>query len=160
MDISYKTREWLQIAFIEQINRLNECYFFDRFVNEFYSVFITDYFLIDPKSSEELSSSPYTQEQLKVLSERIKRQMINDPSIALVPRLTIKERQEMMQLFLDQQGIQDIKLRKTLLPMKTVKQIWILINFYQQKLKINGSRLDGHLYKIKLTLIAIFITSI
>jgi len=112
MNISYKTREWMHTALIEQVDRLNECYFFDRFVNEFYSVFITDYFLTDPQSPEDFSNSPYSQEQVEVLSERIKRQESNDPSIVLVPRLTIKERQEMMQLFLDRQDVQHTNLQK------------------------------------------------
>lgn len=102
MSVPYQIRDWLQTAFIEQVDSLNETYFFDRRVNEFYSVFITDYFLTDPQSTDTYSNSPYSADELATLSERIDRQERNDPSILLVPRLTVEERREMMQRFLDE----------------------------------------------------------
>jgi hypothetical protein len=107
MSISYPIREWLQRAFTEQPGRINEVYFFDRLANEFYSVFITDYFLTYPNSTEDFPNSPYSKNELAVLTERINRQESNDPSVIVVPRLTIKERKEMMQIFLDEQHFHD-----------------------------------------------------
>lgn len=111
MNISYKVREWLQRAFTEQADRINENYFFDRFAGEFYSVFFTDYFLTDPNSTEDYPNSPYSKEELEILSERIDRQESNDPSILVVPRLTIEERKEMMQAFLDEHHLHDTGLQ-------------------------------------------------
>lgn len=111
MNISYKVREWLQRALTEQADRINESYFYDRLACEFYSVFITDYFLTDPSSDEDFPNSPYSKDELAVLSERIDRQERNDPSIVVVPRLTVEERKAMMQAFLKEQHIHDTALQ-------------------------------------------------
>jgi hypothetical protein len=111
MSVPYQIRDWLQMAFTEQVDRLNETFLFDRRVNEFYSVFITDYFLTDPETSGTYANSPYSPEELAVLKERMDRQERNDPSILFIPRLSIEERQEMLQQFLDAQGIQDTTLQ-------------------------------------------------
>jgi uncharacterized membrane protein len=111
MNISYTVREWLQRAFTEQADRINESYFYDRPAGEFYSVFITDYFLTDPNSAEDFPNSPYSKDELAVLSARIERQEGNDPSIVVVPRLTIEERKEMMQAFLNEQRLHDDELQ-------------------------------------------------
>jgi hypothetical protein len=111
MNVSYKVREWLQRAFTEQADCINESYFFDRLANEFYSVFITDYFLTDPNSTDDFQNSPYSKEELAMLSARIDRQESNDPSIIVVPRLTIEERKEMMQSFLDEHHVHDTTIR-------------------------------------------------
>ena len=111
MSVPYQVRDWLQMAFTEHVDRLNEAFLFDRRVNEFYSVFITDYFLTDPKASNTYTNSPYSPEELAVLIERMERQERNDPSILFIPRLTIEERQEMWQQFLDAQSLQDTTLQ-------------------------------------------------
>ena len=60
MNIPNRLREWLRIAFTEHVGLMNESYYFDRTANEFYSVFITDYFLTDPESNNDYPDSPYT----------------------------------------------------------------------------------------------------
>lgn len=94
--------QWLEIAFLEPFDRINETYFFDRTTNEFYSVFITDYFLIEATSPEELQNNPYTTDELKTLKDRLNRQEINHPSIIQVPRLTVEERRGLLQSFLSE----------------------------------------------------------
>jgi len=111
MNISYKVREWLQRAFTEQADRINESYFYDKNAREFYSVFITDYFLTDPNSVEDYPNSPYSKDELAVLSERVNRQESNDPSIIVVPRLTVEERKDMMQAFQNEQHLHDTALQ-------------------------------------------------
>ncbi|MHA4808901.1 UPF0158 family protein [Flavitalea flava] len=93
-------KSWLQIAFAEPVDRINESYYFDSRNGEFYSVFITDYFLTDKNSTEVYSNSPYSKEELDSLSERIDRQEDNSNFILSIPRLTIEERKEVMQTFL------------------------------------------------------------
>ncbi|ANE52306.1 hypothetical protein [Flavisolibacter tropicus] len=100
--------KWLEFAFTEHVGRITEQYFFDKRDGEFYSVFITDYFLTDPNSSSNNSDSPYTKEELKQLSNRIDRQEANDPSILHLPRLTLGERKEMLQMFIDSQNLQSM----------------------------------------------------
>ena len=111
MNISYKVQEWLQRAFTEQADRINESYLYDRLTSEFYSVFITDYFLTDSSSAEDFLNSPYSKDELLILSERIDRQETKDPSIIVVPRLTVEERKEMMQAFLNEQHLHDTTLQ-------------------------------------------------
>ena len=98
-DLSYRY-EWVQTAFTEPVDRINECFYFDKRDNEFYSIFITDYFLTDKNSKAELSNIPYSDEEMALLNDRINRQESNDPSILPLPRLTIDERKQMMQSFL------------------------------------------------------------
>lgn len=88
------------MAFTEQIDRLNECFYFDRRDNEFYSVFITDFLLTDKDSKANYSNNPYSEDELALLKERLDRQESNDPSILPLPRLTVDERKKMMQGFL------------------------------------------------------------
>jgi hypothetical protein len=104
MSTPYEIRTWLERAFCEPFGRINEAYYFDRRNNEFFSVFITDYFLTDPGSTEEFPNSPYSQEELATLSQRIDRLEDNSSFIISIPRLTIQERKEIMQLFIDKQG--------------------------------------------------------
>lgn len=100
MSEQYNKYRWLELAFSEQIDRINEIYYFDRKDNEFFSVFITDFFLTDPSSTESYSENPYSSIELNILTERIKRLELNDELILSIPRLTVDERKEMMQEFI------------------------------------------------------------
>lgn len=93
--------QWLELAISEQVDRLNESYYFDKRDNEFFSIFITDYFLTDTSSTDEYSGNPYSATELQTLTERINRLEINDTSILSIPRLTLDERKQMMEAFLE-----------------------------------------------------------
>jgi len=101
MSDRYNKYRWLELAFTEQVDRLNESYYFDRRDNEFFSVFITDFFLTDPTSTDTYSDNPYSKTELEILAERINRLEQKDNSILNVPRLTIDERKQMMEKFLE-----------------------------------------------------------
>jgi hypothetical protein len=101
MSDRYNKYRWLELAFSEQVDRLNESYYFDRRDNEFFSVFITDYFLTDSSSTEKYPDNPYSPIELDTLAERINRLELNDELILSIPRLTIDERIQMMQEFLE-----------------------------------------------------------
>lgn len=105
-----KLLEWLQFAFEEPVDRLNECYYFDRNNNEFFSVFITDYILT--AGDGEITEMPYSPEELATLKERLDRLEINDPDILMVRRLSSEERKEMMHDFLSFSGNQQPHLTK------------------------------------------------
>jgi hypothetical protein len=47
MRVPHKISEWLELAFTEQVDRINEMYFWDGRDNEFYFCFITDYLLVN-----------------------------------------------------------------------------------------------------------------
>jgi hypothetical protein len=101
MSDRYNKYRWLKLAFSEQVDRLNESYYFDRRDNEFFSVFITDYFLTDTSSTDRYPGNPYSAAELQNLTERIKRLELNDTSILSIPRLTVDERRQMMKAFLE-----------------------------------------------------------
>lgn len=101
MNDRYEKYSWLELALSEQVDRVNESYYFDRRDNEFFSVFITDYFLTDPSSTDNYPYSPYSATELEKLTERIERLELHDTLILSIPRLTIEERIQMMKEFLE-----------------------------------------------------------
>ena len=101
MSDRYDKYRWLELAFSEQVDRLNEGYYFDRQDNEFFSIFITDYFLTDTSSTDNFPDNPYLTAELQTLTERIKRLKLHDTLILSIPRLSVNERKQMMQEFLE-----------------------------------------------------------
>jgi hypothetical protein len=101
MSTLFEIRNWLEIAFCEPVDRINESYYFDKRNCEFFSVFITDYFLTDPNDIEEYADSPYSKEELATLFERIERIEDNSTFLISIPSLTVQERKEMMYLFVE-----------------------------------------------------------
>ncbi|NSL87654.1 hypothetical protein ECE50_012475 [Chitinophaga sp. Mgbs1] len=98
-------RSWLETAFTEPPFLLNEEYFFDKRNRQFFSIFITDYFLCDPASGEGITDMPYSPEELAVLKERIDRLEEKSADLLYVPRLTVAQRIDMIRLFLNEQGL-------------------------------------------------------
>lgn len=90
---------WLELAFSEHIDRLNESFYFDRKNKQFFSVFITDYFLTDSASKQNYPDNPYSVTELATLSERIDRLEHHDLQIVPIPRLTVDERIQMIEEF-------------------------------------------------------------
>jgi hypothetical protein len=93
---------WLQTAFTEHFDSINESYYYDKQNNEFFSVFITDYFLTDPNSTEQFADNSNSKAELQILRERIERVEQNHASILIIPRLTIADRKQMMHDFIAQ----------------------------------------------------------
>lgn len=101
--------EWLQLAFEEPVDQINECYYFDRRDNEFFSIFITDYFLLGPDKS--IVESPYSASEMLLLEDRMSRIESKDSSILYIPRLTVDERRDLVLSFLDNVNNDDSLLR-------------------------------------------------
>ena len=101
--------DWLQIAFTDQVDLLNESYHLDKKDNEFFSIYLTDYWLMDPHLSAN-NKHPYTIEEFDSLVQRIERFENNDPFIVYIPRLSIEDRKLLLQSFLNDQQLQDIPL--------------------------------------------------
>lgn len=100
MNIPHEISSWLHIAFTEKPDQLMELYYYDKRDKQFYSIFITDYYLADPDREADVENSPYTKEELALLCDRIDRQETGSSSILPLPRLTIEERKNMMAQFL------------------------------------------------------------
>lgn len=101
MDTSFHIKNWLTTAFEEPVDRLNEFYYFDTLHNQFFSIFITDYFLLEEESAKNIES-PYSDKEFKILKDRINRIELKDSSIISLPRLTVDERKQIIDEFLQQ----------------------------------------------------------
>ena len=93
--------KWLQLAFTEEVDKINESYYYDRRDDEFFSVFITDLLITAPNATNNYPNNPYSKKELEILTERINRIEDNDTSILDIPRLTVDERKLMMRQFLE-----------------------------------------------------------
>jgi hypothetical protein len=100
MDKSLEIRNWLERAFEEPVGRANETYYFDKKHNQFFSIFITDYFIID-EAPDTAIDSPYNTTELNLLRDRINRTEQNDSSLLYVPRLNSKERKQILNEFIE-----------------------------------------------------------
>lgn len=128
---------FLTVVFTISVDQVNEQFYFDRRDNELYSVFITDFLLLEEEDLElgEVTSdaqlpSPYTKAQLAVLLNRIQREGKGDSDILPLPRLSVIQRQQWMQAFVDQEMAGD---ERTLYqPLVAVENGRTKLNFEEQ----------------------------
>ena len=88
------------MAFEEPVDRINETYYFDKLCNQFFSIFITDYFLLEEEPDTNIQS-PYSDKDLRLLKDRVNRIESKDSSIIYIPRLSINERKQIIEEFLE-----------------------------------------------------------
>jgi len=79
---------WLRIGLRQPVDKLSEIFYYDKRDNEFFSILIMDYFMLDENFdiAPHMTTS-YSPETVKILAERIKRVENNDQSIISLPRL-------------------------------------------------------------------------
>lgn len=99
MNKSVEIIDWLKRAFEEPVDRLNERYFFDKNHNQFFSIFVTDYFIIHEVPNITMNL-PYNESELNLLRNRINRIEQKDNSLLYVPRLSVEERKQMLNDFI------------------------------------------------------------
>ncbi|TWI80572.1 hypothetical protein IQ13_3251 [Lacibacter cauensis] len=100
MDTSFHIKNWLTTAFEEPVDRINETYYFDKLYNQFFSIFITDYYLLEEEPDTNIQS-PYSDKDLQLLKDRVNRIESKDSSIVYIPRLSIDERKQIIKEFLE-----------------------------------------------------------
>lgn len=88
---------WLKIGFRQPTNRLEEIFYYDKRDNQFFSVLLIDYFMLD----ENFDIAPgvttsYSKETVKIIAERIKRVENNDSSIFSLPRFGASSNDELI----------------------------------------------------------------
>lgn len=78
---------WLSVIMGKpQNSRVSEFFYFDRKDNEFFSILVVDYFLFEEDwSIPKGTSSNYSDDELLVLADRMKRIDRDDPSIIYLP---------------------------------------------------------------------------
>ena len=72
---------------------LNESFYFDKINNEFFSILVTDYFMLDENLEvAKNTTASYSKSNQGELVNRIRRIVNEDEDIISIPRLTNKER--------------------------------------------------------------------
>ena len=90
------------IGISQSPNSLNESFYFDKINNEFFSILVTDYFMLDENLDvAKNTTTSYSQGNQSELVNRIKRIENKDKDIISIPRLTNKERKGLLTEFLE-----------------------------------------------------------
>ncbi|MCC9072168.1 hypothetical protein LNQ49_11305 [Flavobacterium sp. F-65] len=78
---------WLKIGLSQSPDKISETFYFDKRDNQFFSILITDYFLFDEGFKiNKNTSSNYSDVNLKLLIDRLKRIENDSNSIIVLPR--------------------------------------------------------------------------
>jgi hypothetical protein len=99
---SQEILNWLILGLELPSGSIMETFYFDRRDNEFFSVVLFDYFLIDENLNRSLDvTTDYSKFQESSLIDRIKRIEIKDPTIIPIPMVSLDDRKNVMQKFVD-----------------------------------------------------------
>jgi hypothetical protein len=102
MTLSTQIRNWLTIGFEQPVGSLNEDFYYDKKNNEFFSIVIGDQFMLDENLNLASNvTTTYSKKQETSLIDRIRRIEFKDPEILSVDRISLEERKEVMQQFVD-----------------------------------------------------------
>ena len=102
MTPSKQILNWLTIGFEQPTGNLTENFYYDMRDNEFFSIMVVDYFMLDEEmniASNVTTNHSKTQENSLV--NRIKRIENKDSSIISIPRVTLNDRKNLMKQFVD-----------------------------------------------------------
>jgi len=102
MTLPDQIRNWITIGIQIPLGRIFEDFYYDKRNNEFFSVLLTDQFMLDENLNiaNDVTTN-YTKEQEISLVDRIKRIELNDPEIVTIDRISLDERKSVMQQFVD-----------------------------------------------------------
>ncbi|MBK7569265.1 MAG: hypothetical protein IPI31_15710 [Bacteroidetes bacterium] len=79
---------WLTTGLQQPSERLSEIFYYDKRDNQFFSIFVTDYFIFDENLNvAKATTTNYTKENLEILIDRIRRIENKDAAIISLPRL-------------------------------------------------------------------------
>ena len=79
---------WLTTGLQQPSERLSEIFYYDKRDNQFFSIFVTDYFIFDENLNvAKATTTNYTKENLEILIDRIRRIENKDVAIISLPRL-------------------------------------------------------------------------
>lgn len=102
MTPSTQILNWLAIGFEQSTGSLTENFYYDKRDSEFFSIMAVDYFMLDEEMNVASNvKTNYSKTQENSLIDRMKRIENNDPSIISIPRVSLDERKNFMQQFVD-----------------------------------------------------------
>lgn len=92
---------WLMIGISRSPNYQSETFYFDKINNEFFSIMVTDYFMLDENLEvAKNTTTSYSQSDQSELVNKIKRIENKDEDVILIPTLTNKKRKDLLTEFL------------------------------------------------------------
>lgn len=93
---------WLTIGFEQPTGSLTENFYYDKRNNEFFSIMAVDYFMLGENMNiADNVTTNYSKTQENSLVGRMKRIENNDPTIISIPRITLEDRKNIMQQFVE-----------------------------------------------------------
>ena len=102
MTPSKQILNWLTIGFEQPTGNLTENFYYDMRDNEFFSIMVVDYFMLDEEMNIASNvTTNYSKTQENSLVNRIKRIENKDSSIISIPRVTLNDRKNLMKQFVD-----------------------------------------------------------
>jgi len=102
MTPSTEILNWLIIGFEQSTGSLTENFYYDKRESEFFSIMVNDYFMLDEEMNIASNvTTNYSKTQENSLIDRIKRIENKDSNIISIPRVTLNERKNLMQQFVD-----------------------------------------------------------
>ena len=124
---------WLAVGISESPNSLNQYFYYDKSMNEFFSILILDYLMLDEdlNLAEDITTS-YSESSERAIIDKIKRIENEDSKIIPIPRLTIKEREDLLVQYLESIDDPSEKDRIEKLYLNSEKTI------FNRKFKIEG----------------------
>jgi len=88
MTMQEQIHNWLMIGLQQPADRLSEIFYYDSRDNQFFSILVTDYFMFDENFSiPKDTTTTYSEQNLKILIDRVKRIENKDTTIISLPRL-------------------------------------------------------------------------
>ncbi|GAA3592891.1 UPF0158 family protein [Flavivirga amylovorans] len=125
MDNENQVLNWLMIGISQSPFSLNEVFYLDKKINEFFSILATDYFMLDDNFNlAKNTSTSYSKKNENDLINRIQRIENNDNQIIEVPRLSFNERKKILIEFLDSVNDENEKERIKNLYLNTDRTIF------------------------------------
>ena len=95
-------RNWLTIGIEQPVGSMNEDFYYDKKNNQFFSIVLTDQFMLDENLNLANDvSTTYTKNQENSIIDKLRRIELNDPTIVSIERISLDERKFVMQQFVD-----------------------------------------------------------
>lgn len=129
MKYATQIENWIAIGLQQPVGSLMEYFYFDEEEYTFFSIVVTDYFMLDEDLSKSNSTTTtYTNEQEDYLVKKINQVENNHPAIISIPRIPVAERKKLMKEFAD--ALTDESLKEILYQRIANQDYSTMFDFY------------------------------
>lgn len=132
---------WLMIGISQSPFSLNEVFYLDKNNNEFFSILVTDYFMLDENLEvAKNTTTSYSNQNENSIVNRIQRIENDDKEIIEIPRLSYNERKELLIEFLDSINDDTEKERITSLYISNESDTPDVRNLFNRRFEIESDK--------------------